>query len=188
MKIYTRKGDSGETSLFGGERVTKDNQRVAAYGTVDELNSALGLAIAALPQPLQDWRPALVKIQSDCFTIGSILATPKSGAARPEHIPALSERRVEDLEDAIDGLDEELQPLKAFVLPGGSESSAAVHLTRSICRRAERCVVTLAQSEEVEPVIIKYLNRLSDFLFTLARAANARQGVADVEWHPSTES
>ncbi|NIN70758.1 MAG: cob(I)yrinic acid a,c-diamide adenosyltransferase [Gemmatimonadetes bacterium] len=188
MKIYTRKGDGGETSLFGGRRVRKDELRVEAYGTVDELNSTVGLVGARLPSQMEEWRDSLIAIQSDLFTIGAILATPKTGAAKPEHIPELAEVRVETLEDWIDKLDEELTRLKVFVLPGGSELAATLHLARSVCRRAERRVVTLANQEEVEPVVIKYLNRLSDFLFTLARAANARQGVADVEWHPESET
>ncbi len=188
MKIYTRKGDGGETSLFGGRRVSKDELRVEAYGTVDELNSALGLVAARLPTELEEWRGSLIAIQSDLFTIGAILATPKTGAAKPEHIPELTEARVEGLEDWIDKLDEELPPLKAFVRPGGSELAATLHLARSVARRSERRVVALAKGEEVEPVVIKYLNRLSDFLFTLARAANVRQGVADVEWHAEAET
>lgn len=184
MKIYTRKGDKGKTSLFGGRRVSKDELRVEGYGTVDELNSAVGLVAARLPSEMEEWRDSLRAIQSDLFTIGAVLAAPKTGAAKPEHIPELAEARVEALEDWIDKLDEELPALKAFALPGGSELAATLHLARSVCRRAERRVVTLANQEEVEPVVIKYLNRLSDFLFTLARAANARQGVADVEWHP----
>jgi cob(I)alamin adenosyltransferase len=188
MKIYTRKGDKGETSLFGGRRVSKDELRVEAYGTVDELNSALGLAVAKLPKAMEDWRDPLVTVQSDLFTLGAMLATPQTGAAKPEHIPELAEARVEALEDWIDKLDEELTPLKAFVLPGGSESAAMLHLARSVCRRGERRVVALEKQEEVQPRIIKYLNRLSDFLFTLARAANARQGVADVEWDPEAET
>lgn len=170
--------------MYGGRRVSKDELRVEAYGTVDELNSALGLVVAKLPEAMQDWRDPLVTVQSDLFTIGAILATPKADAAKAGRVPELAEARVEALEDWIDRLDEELQPLRAFVLPGGSESAATLHLARSVCRRAERRVVGLAKLEEVEPVVIKFLNRLSDFLFTLARAANARLGVADVEWHP----
>ncbi|UCC72128.1 MAG: cob(I)yrinic acid a,c-diamide adenosyltransferase [Gemmatimonadota bacterium] len=186
MKIYTRKGDGGETALFGGRRVMKDELRVEAYGAVDELNSALGLAVARLPKEMKEWRDSLMAIQSDLFTLGAILATPKARAAKPEHIPEVREARVEALEAWIDRLDEELAPLKAFVLPGGGECAGTLHLARSVCRRAERRVVALAKLEEVEPVIIKYLNRLSDFLFTVARAANARQGVADVEWQPES--
>ncbi len=188
MKIYTGKGDRGETSLFGGDRVGKDHVRVEAYGTVDELNSVLGLALARLPLALEDWRDRLIAIQSDCFTLGALLATPDMGDARPGHIPDLSESRVAALEAAIDELDEELDPLQAFILPGGSECSAALQLARSICRRAERRTVSLAEREDIDPIVIKYLNRLSDFLFTLARAANARTGVPDVEWHPTSES
>ena len=112
----------------------------------------------------------------------------KTGAAKPEHIPELAQRRVDDLEGGIDRLDEELEPLEAFVLPGGSMAAAALHLARSVCRRAERRVVALSESAEIEPIVIKYLNRLSDFLFTLARAANARQSIPDVKWHPTEES
>ncbi len=188
MKIYTRKGDGGATSLFGGVRVGKDHVRVEAYGTVDELNSALGLALAMLPPALGDWRDQLVAIQSDCFTLGAILATPRTGDAKPDHIPNLPDSRVAALEKGIDELDEELEPLQSFILPGGIGPSAALQLARSVCRRAERRVVTLAETEEVDPIIIKYLNRLSDFLFTLARAANARMGVPDIEWHPTSET
>lgn len=184
MKIYTRKGDSGETSLFGGRRVDKDDLRVAAYGTVDELNSVLGMVIAGLPHELAAWKRQLVSIQHDCFVVGALLATPTVGEAKPAHIPSLPESRVEEAERWIDALDEELDPLQAFILPGGSHSAAALHLARSVCRRAERCVVALDRREQLEPVIIRYLNRLSDLLFTLARSANARQEVADVEWHP----
>ena len=184
MKIYTRGGDSGDTSLFGGARVSKDDTRVVAYGTVDELNSFIGLAIASLPSEMEDWRERLTAIQSDCFIVGAILATPKTGEKKPAHIPELDEGRVEELESWIDGLQDEVGPLEAFVLPGGTRAAAALHVARSVCRRAERYVVTLARSADVQPVIIKYLNRLSDFLFTIARVANSRTGVDDVEWHP----
>ena len=186
MKIYTRKGDGGETSLFGGKQVSKDDIRVEAYGTVDELNSFLGLAIAKLPDVMNDWRERLTSIQSDCFTLGAILATPKTDAEKPEHVPDLQDSRIEQLEKWIDELDDELEPLKAFVLPGGSEAAATLHAARSVCRRAERRVVALAKHEEVEDVVVRYMNRLSDLLFTLARAANARLGTADVEWHPES--
>jgi cob(I)alamin adenosyltransferase len=184
VKIYTRKGDAGETSLFGGRRVPKDETRVEAFGSVDELSSALGVALARWPAQLAEWREPLRAIQSDLFTLGAMLATPEPAAARPAHIPALAETRVTQLEAWIDRLDEELPDLRAFVLPGGSEPAAALHLARSVCRRAERRAVTLSRAAEVDPVAIRYLNRLSDFLFTLARAANLRLGVAEVEWHP----
>ncbi len=185
VKIYTRQGDGGETSLFGGQRVPKDDVRVAAYGSVDELNSVLGFVLARIPGELEGWREPLERIQSDCFTIGALLATPQSGAAKPAHIPELAEGRVGEIESWIDRLDEELEPLRAFVLPGGAEPAAALHLARSVCRRAERQVVTLSHGAEVDPVVLKYLNRISDLLFTLARAANARLGTAEIEWHPN---
>ena len=184
MTIYTRTGDSGATSLFGGKRLPKDDLRVTAYGTVDELNSFLGQAAASTPAEMAEWRQRLIATQSDCFTIGAILATPKTGQSKPQHIPELSEERVTVLEGWIDDLDSELAPLEAFVLPGGTGAAAALHVARGVCRRAERYAVALARQEPIEPVIVRYLNRLSDFLFTLARAANARQGVADTEWHP----
>ncbi|NIW35237.1 MAG: cob(I)yrinic acid a,c-diamide adenosyltransferase [Gemmatimonadetes bacterium] len=186
MRIYTRKGDKGDTSLFGGQEVTKDHVRVEAYGTVDELNSALGLAVTRLGDEMADWRQRLHAIQSDCFVLGAIMATPRTGAEKPEHIPDLPKDRVTRLEEWIDELDEELEPLTAFVLPGGSESAATLQMARSVCRRAERRVVALAREETIEPPLLAYLNRLSDLLFTLARAANARRGVDDVEWHPES--
>lgn len=184
MKIYTRKGDGGDTSLFGGKRVPKDDARVNAYGMVDELNSVMGMAIAGLPEELRDWVDRLLALQSDCFTIGAILATPKMGEAKPAHIRDLSDSRVTDLESWIDELDEKLEPLEAFILPGGSVTAAAFHHARTVCRRAERAVVGLERQEARDPTVLKYLNRLSDLLFTLARAANARLGVEDAEWRP----
>ena len=185
MKIYTRKGDEGETSLFGGQRVPKDHVRVAAYGAVDELNSFLGAAVASLPAEADEWRQRLTSIQSDCFVIGALLASPRSGDGRPAHIPELDSSRIGVLENWIDELDEELEPLESFILPGVTAAAAAVHVARSICRRAERGVVALArEGQEVDPAILAYLNRLSDLLFTLARAVNARQGEDDVIWRP----
>lgn len=186
MKIYTRKGDTGETSLYGGDRVSKSHARVEAYGTVDELNSVLGLAVARLPDALADWREPLAAIQADCFTVGAILASPRAAGERPAHIPDLPDDCVAEMEAWIDRLDEELEPLRAFVLPGGSEPAAALHVARAVCRRAERRVVALAAEEEVDPVVLRYLNRLGDLLFTLARAANRGTGTDDVEWHPRT--
>lgn len=171
------------TSLFGGTRLPKSSPRVEAYGSVDELNSVLGLVMTRLPPPLEDWRDRLAAIQSDCFSIGAILAAP-GGEEKPGHIPELPGTRVSDLEKWIDALDEELEPLRAFVLPGGSEAAAYLHVARAVCRRAERRVVALAQEETLEPILLEYLNRLGDLLFVLARAANRRSGVDDVEWHP----
>ena len=188
MKIYTRKGDEGETSLFGGRRVPKDHIRVDAYGAVDELNSFLGLAVAGLPAEAEEWCDRLTSIQSDCFTIGALLASPPKGGRggrRPAHIPDLDSSRVSVLEGWIDELDEELEPLESFILPGKTAAASAIHVARSVCRRAERRVVTLArESQDVDPAITAYLNRLSDLLFTLARAVNARQGEEEVIWRP----
>lgn len=188
MKIYTRTGDRGETALFGGQRVRKDNVRVEAYGDVDELNSVLGLAgihveqtgDAELARQLRD-------IQADLFTIGANLATPspEDGGRPNAHIPVLDPARVAEMERWIDAADTELEPLKHFVLPGGTESAAMLHLARTVCRRAERRVVALAYEAHIGQDVIVYLNRLSDLLFTLARLANRRAGTPDVPWEPN---
>ena len=181
MKIYTRTGDGGDTGLFGGGRVPKHHPRVAAYGDVDELNSAIGVARAAPPTDLAD--PLLESIQRDLFALGGHLATPDPGKVRRTLAKAeLSATRVEEFEQAIDAADAELPPLRAFVLPGGAPKAAALHLARTVCRRAERSVVGLAAAEEVPPLFLTYLNRLSDLLFALARLANHRDGRGDVTW------
>jgi len=175
MKIYTRTGDTGETSLFGGARVRKDDARIEAYGTIDELNSFLGVARAGWPSSSLDGQLHL--IQSDLFDIGAHLASP--GTSRfggPD--PA----RVSALEQTIDDMESELAPLKTFILPGGSLAAANLHVARTICRRAERLVVSLRDEDEATKASITYLNRLSDFLFVAARFANHQQGVADVPW------
>jgi cob(I)alamin adenosyltransferase len=183
VKIYTRTGDRGETGLFGGGRVPKDDLRVEAYGAVDELNSSLGVVLTWLDHDTAAWRAPLRRIQSDLFTVGAILATPE-GAMTESRVPKLEAARVAEMEAWIDELDEELAPLKAFILPGGSVLAAGLHFARAVCRRVERRVVTLSKSVKVDPEIVRYLNRLSDLLFTLARAANARAGEPDVEWKP----
>ena len=181
MKIYTKTGDTGETGLFGGGRVPKDHPRVAAYGDVDELNSMLGVVRATEPTALFD--PLLESIQRDLFSIGGHLATPDPERVRKALEKAtLSSQRVSDFEQAIDEAERELSPLKAFVLPAGSPKASTLHLARTVCRRAERSVVHLAQSNEVPALFLIYLNRLSDLLFTLARLANHRAGVKDVTW------
>ena len=181
MKIYTKTGDKGDTGLFGGGRVAKDDLRVAAYGDVDELNSSIGAARAALPGAAFD--PLLEQIQRDLFAIGGHLATPDPEKVRAALAKAeLGDERIRVMEDAIDAADTELPPLRAFVLPGGSPGSAALHVARTVCRRAERSVVGLARSTEVPTLFIVYLNRLSDLLFTLARLANHREGRHDVTW------
>jgi cob(I)alamin adenosyltransferase len=175
MKIYTRTGDTGDTSLFGGARVRKDDARIEAYGTVDELNSFLGVARAGWPSSSVDGQLHL--IQSDLFDIGAHLASPgTSRFAGPD--PA----RVASLEQAIDAMESELAPLKTFILPGGSLAAAQLHVARTVCRRAERLVVALRDEDEATKASIRYLNRLSDFLFVAARFANQKQGVADVPW------
>jgi len=181
MRIYTRTGDTGETGLFGGGRVAKDNARVAAYGDADELNSALGVARATEPAEMFD--PELEAIQRDLFSIGGQLATPDPEKVRAALEKAmLSSSRIEELESAIDAAEAELPPLRAFVLPAGTPKAAALHLARTVCRRAERSVVTLARSEDVPELFLIYLNRLSDYLFTLARLANFRAGRGEVPW------
>ncbi len=181
MKIYTRTGDAGETGLFGGGRVPKDHPRVSAYGDVDELNAALGVARATAPGDAHD--ALLEQVQRDLFSIGGYLATPdpvKVAAALAK--AELPPERIEAFERAMDAMDAELPALRAFVLPAGTPQAAALHLARTICRRAERSVVHLSHDAEIPALFITYLNRLSDLLFTLARLANHRAGVADDTW------
>ena len=181
MKIYTRTGDGGETGLFGGGRVAKDHPRVQAYGDVDELNSAIGVARATAPADFMD--ALLETIQRDLFAIGGHLATPDPDRVAKALAKAeLSEGRIAEFEAAMDGADLELAPLRAFILPAGSPKAAALHLARTVCRRAERSVVHLAHEAPVHETFIVYLNRLSDLLFTLARLANHRAGTGDVTW------
>ena len=181
MKIYTRTGDRGETGLFGGGRVPKDHPRVAAYGDVDELNSAIGVARAAEPAALHD--DLLESIQRDLFAIGGHLATPDPDKVRKALARAeLDESRIATFEQVMDDADTELPPLRAFVLPAGTPRAAALHLARTVCRRAERSVIHLSHDADVPELFIVYLNRLSDLLFTLARLANHRAGSGDVVW------
>jgi cob(I)alamin adenosyltransferase len=188
VKIYTKTGDRGETGLFGGGRVPKDHARVEAYGEVDELSSTLGLAIVHLERAGESELAAgLRQVQVDLFTVGAVLATPSpaDGGRGSSYIPTLDPARVEALERWIDAADAELEPLKSFILPGGTEAAAALHLARTVCRRAERRVVSLARGVRVGEEYVVYLNRLSDLLFTLARLANRRAGVPDVPWVPN---
>lgn len=181
-KIYTRRGDDGSTGLFGGPRVRKDDLRVASYGDIDELNSSLGLAreeLAGSPDLL-----ALVDaLQSELFTLGAELATPDADRA-PKEVPRIAAAQVERLEREIDRLTGELPPMKNFILPGGSRAGALLHLSRTVCRRAERKVVTLAETAPVSAQALAYLNRLSDLLFVAARAANLRAGGREIPWVP----
>ncbi|HLS48232.1 MAG TPA: cob(I)yrinic acid a,c-diamide adenosyltransferase [Gemmatimonadales bacterium] len=181
MRIYTKTGDEGQTALFGGGRVPKDHPRVAAYGDVDELNSALGVARAAPPAEAFD--DLLASIQRDLFSIGGHLATPDPEKVRKALARAeLSEERIELFERVMDEAESELPALRAFVLPAGTPKAATFHLARTICRRAERSVVHLSASAEVPALFLVYLNRLSDLLFTLARLANHRDGRGDIIW------
>ena len=192
-RIYTRSGDAGETGLFGGSRVRKDDLRVEAYGTTDELNAALGLAIALSAEP--EINALLLQFQHDLFTLGGDLAAPEeSDRARGRSaIERVGGQRVAELETLIDRFTAEMPPLTRFILPGGHPLAAHLHLARTVCRRAERHCVTLAHAvsatdSALNPEIVRYLNRLSDLLFTLARLANHRLGVSDIVWNPNHAS
>jgi cob(I)alamin adenosyltransferase len=178
-RIYTRSGDQGETGLGDGTRVSKDHPRVTAYGEVDELNAVLGLLLV----DAADERDLLRTIQNDLFDVGADLCVPAAVGESPEKALRVRADQATRLEAEIDRLNARLQPLRSFVLPGGSRVSAWCHLARTVCRRAERAVVTLARAESVNPQVIVYLNRLSDLLFVLARVAN-RDGQDDVLWVP----
>jgi cob(I)alamin adenosyltransferase len=179
VKIYTKTGDSGETSLFDGTRVPKTDQRVAAYGDVDELQAALGVSAATgLDRQLAEM---VVSLQRDLFALGARLADPGHRIAPRVSKIVISDTSVERLEGWIDALEAELPPLRHFILSGGNPSGASLHLARTVCRRAERAVLSLG-TNEVEPVVLAYLNRLSDLLFVMARTANHRAGVAETEW------
>jgi len=178
--IYTRKGDDGETSLGGGQRVPKDAPRVAAYGTVDELNSAIGVALAhGLSPRLMEVLPV---IQNELFHLGSDLAF-REEDKQAYQLPQIEERHVEKLEQLIDELNEVVGPLQNFILPGGSSGAAQLHVARTICRRAERDVLTLAREEPIGPLVMPYLNRLSDALFVMARYENNQRGIAEPLWN-----
>jgi cob(I)alamin adenosyltransferase len=178
MKIYTRTGDRGDTSLFGGQRVPKDALRIEAYGTVDELNSVLGIVLADSPDP--EIGRVLTHVQNELFDLGADLATPRSVARK--NIRRLDPKDSNPLERVIDQLEPRLKSLRSFILPGGSPVAARLHFARTVCRRAERCVVRLSRHEDIGEGITMYLNRLSDLLFVLARFANARAKVPEVKW------
>jgi len=181
VKIYTRTGDGGETALFGGGRVPKDHLRVAAYGDVDELNSALGAAMACVPGEFE--APLLESIQRDLFSIGGQLASPNPDKVAKALAKAeIPESRVRDLESAIDRAETELAPLGAFVLPGGTPKAAALHVARTVCRRAERIASALAREESIGEFVLRYLNRLSDALFVMARYENKQRSGLETLW------
>lgn len=184
-RIYTKTGDSGTTGLFGGTRVSKDHARIEAYGTIDELNAILGVVLAyEVPEHV---RAELTVTMSDLFTLGADLATPLEPA--PVYpIPRIGREHIDELERRIDLHDEELEPLKAFILPGGHPAAAHLHVARTVCRRAERTVVRLAAEDNIGDFVLRYCNRLSDYLFTAARVVNACSGRGDVPWKPGRPS
>ena len=180
MKIYTKKGDSGYTSLIGGTRVAKHHLRIESYGTVDELNSYMGLIRDHNENP--ELKEVILEVQDRLFTIGSQLAAdPEKSKMK---LPEVYESDVKFLEDQIDKMDEELEPMRSFVLPGGHPVISSTHIARCVCRRAERITVHLAENETVDEIIMRYLNRLSDFLFTLSRKLSKDLSVDEVPWKP----
>lgn len=180
MKIYTKTGDQGMTSLFGGKRLSKADLRIDSYGTVDELNSWLG--VLRDQEVNGDRQQILIAIQDRLFTVGSMLATEPGNTK--VNIPLLSEDDVEFLEREIDGMDLTLPPMRSFVLPGGHPSVSFAHVTRTVCRRAERLITALGNAEKVDPLVIKYINRLSDYLFVLARAMALQLNAQETPWKP----
>jgi cob(I)alamin adenosyltransferase len=185
VKIYTKTGDAGETGLFGGPRVQKSDSRVEAYGEIDELNAALGATRALVEDPEIDAQ--LARVQEELFCVGAELATPHEAKARSA-IPPMDAAWTARLEGAMDAWDAELPVLTRFVLPGGTRTAAALHLARTVCRRAERRVVALAAAAELDPLVLAYLNRLSDFLFVAARLANHRARKEEPVWDPRRAS
>ena len=179
MKLYTKRGDNGETTLLGGTRVPKNDLRVVAYGEVDETNAAIGVAVTACGD--DELVTTLQQIQAELFMLGAELATPE-GRDVPD--PRIDDRHLAELERRIDEASDQVAPLRSFVLPGGTKVATALHLARGVCRRAERATVTLAREQTVRPLIVAYLNRLSDLLFALGRLANHQAGVADIPWPP----
>lgn len=178
MKIYTKGGDAGETGLYGGVRVPKDDLRIRTYGTLDELNAALGIVLAEpnLPEQVQN---QLQRFQHELFQLGAELATPRG---KKVTVALLGQSHVEKMESEIDQLEAQLAPLKTFILPGGARSAGLLHLARTMSRRAERELITLNRAEPLRPVILQYMNRLSDALFVSARYLNQVAGVADIPW------
>ncbi|MEW6507006.1 MAG: cob(I)yrinic acid a,c-diamide adenosyltransferase [Bacteroidota bacterium] len=180
MKIYTKTGDKGETSLFGGQRVQKNSLRISAYGTIDELNSFLGIAVTEIVD--KELVEVIHSIQNDLFTLGSDLASPIEKENNSFTIPRVNKGFIERLEKLIDNFDSRIPPIKNFILPGGTKGAGFLHLARTVCRRAEREVISLAQIESISEEIKIYLNRLSDLLFVLARFENFISNHPDIEW------
>lgn len=180
MKIYTKTGDGGETGLFDGTRVPKHDARVEAYGEVDETNAAIGAARAFVED--QEIVDLLTGIQRDLFAVGAQLADPRYGERAAKQKTAITEERIAELERWIDRFDAQLPPLKGFILPCGTKGGAMLHLARCVCRRAERKITALAAFAKIPPIVVVYVNRLSDLLFVLARVANLRQGEEQIPW------
>jgi cob(I)alamin adenosyltransferase len=180
MKIYTRRGDKGETGLTGGSRVSKDNVRVAAYGEVDELNAVLGVVRAHTDD--RDLDALLHQVQRDLFAVGAQLADPKARVGSRKAKAAVTSGDIQRLEKAIDDREAVLPPLTAFILPSGSAVGSLLHLARTVCRRAERGIVSLSRKQKVEPLVVAYMNRLSDLLFVLARGVNHATGQTEDRW------
>ncbi len=191
MKIYTKTGDKGETGLIGGKRISKGDPRIVAYGSVDELNSNIGIAISSLTVKdrhlFLDLINILTCIQSELFIVGSDLADPRypAGNQNQYQTPRTEENMTSALEDAIDKFETELEPITFFILPGGSIEASLLHITRTIARRAEIAATLLSKDQIINPIVLVYLNRLSDFLFVAARLINKRLGIKDVAWRPS---
>ena len=180
-RVYTKTGDSGQTSLATGERVSKSSLRVSAYGDVDELNSVLGLARCRISD--ESLQPLLQQIQNDLFVLGADLATPQPAPGNPDPVRRIAASEVEPLEKAIDRYNDTLPALQEFILPGGSEPGALLHVARAVARRAERTTVALSESERINPQAFIYINRLSDLLFVLARVVNRRDGSPETSAH-----
>jgi len=180
MKIYTKGGDKGQTSLYGGRRISKDDLRIEAYGTIDELNSHVGHLISILPENFGE-EALLIEIQNRLFTVGSNLA---SDPEKQLPIPDLLESDIEKLEAAMDNMDASLEPLKAFVLPGGSAANSIAHVCRTVTRRAERRMISLNSASEVNPILIKYINRLSDYFFVVSRYIAHKLSHSETPWVP----
>jgi cob(I)alamin adenosyltransferase len=191
MKIYTKTGDKGETGLIGGKRISKGDPRIVAYGSVDELNSNIGIAISSMTVKdrhlFLDLINIMTRIQSELFIVGSDLADPRypAGNQNQYQTPRTEENMASALEDAIDKFETELEPITFFILPGGSIEASLLHITRTIARRAEIAATLLSKDQIINPIVLVYLNRLSDFLFVAARLINKRLGIKDVAWRPS---
>ena len=191
MKIYTKTGDKGETGLIGGKRISKGDPRIVAYGSVDELNSNIGIAISSMTVKdrhlFLDLINIMTRIQSELFIVGSDLADPRypEGNQNQYQTPRTEENMASALEDAIDTFETELEPITFFILPGGSIEASLLHISRTIARRAESAAALLSKDQIINPIVVVYLNRLSDFLFVAARLINKRLGIKDVAWRPS---